>query len=279
MSVSAIITLDSRRLKKKTGKYPVKLLVTFDSEPKRFQTIYELTKEDYGKLTAPRVSVELQEIREKLKEIERSAGEAIKKLDPFTFEQFEKAYILHHPLFKRRKLKAKALPIVEDEFDYSPFVERFSIFKDDHSRPGTISITYFAYIKMLLREGRIGTAVSYHCSYQSIKKFRGNVRFSEITVSYLRQYEQWAKDNQISKSTIGIYLRSLRAVFNEAINEKIIGREKYPFGRKKYLIPTGKNIKKALKLEHIEQIYFYTPCCEGERSKRLLVALLFGKRH
>ncbi|MDQ3846599.1 MAG: phage integrase SAM-like domain-containing protein, partial [Bacteroidota bacterium] len=266
MSISAIITLDSRRIKKTTGKYPLKLLVTFDSEPKRYQTIYELTKEEYSKLTASRVSVELQEIREKLKEIERTAAESIKKLDPFTFEEFEKAYILHHPLFKKRKLKTKNLANVADNFDYSPFVERFSIFKEDHSRPGTISTTYFSYIKMLLREGRIGTALSYHCSYQSLKKFRGNVRFSEITVSYLRQYEQWAKDNNISKSTIGIYLRSLRAIVNEAINEKIISRDKYPFGRKKYLIPTGRNIKKALKLDHIEQIYLYVPTCESERK-------------
>ena len=58
----------------------------------------------------------------------------------------------------------------------------------------------------------------------------------------------------MAKATQGIYLRNLRAIFNEAIADGIISKEKcYPFGRRKYQIPTGRNIKKALKLEQIEK--------------------------
>ena len=45
MSVSTTITLDKRRVKQKTGKYPVKLLVTYEREPMRYQTIYELSED------------------------------------------------------------------------------------------------------------------------------------------------------------------------------------------------------------------------------------------
>ena len=62
-------------------------------------------------------------------------------------------------------------------------------------------------------------------------------------------YEIWLKSQDISKTTIGIYLRPLRAVFNEAIEAKIIRRETcYPFGKRKYRIPSSKKVKKALEL-------------------------------
>lgn len=66
MSVSIVITLDTRRLKQKTGKYPIKLLVTYESEPRRYQTIYDLTEAEYENLSATRVSDQMQKIRDSL---------------------------------------------------------------------------------------------------------------------------------------------------------------------------------------------------------------------
>jgi hypothetical protein len=53
------------------------------------------------------------------------------------------------------------------------------------------------------------------------------------------------KANGLSKSTIGIYLRPLRAIYNEAIEAGFAkGDKSYPFGRRKYQIPSGRNVKK-----------------------------------
>ena len=110
----------------------------------------------------------------------------------------------------------------------------------------------------MLQEERIGTALSYKDSYNSIKKFKGNVLFTDITASYLHQYKNWMLKRGCLKTTVGIKLRPLRTIFNEAIEMGIIKREKcYPFGRRKYQIPTGRNIKKALTEEHISIIYYY----------------------
>jgi hypothetical protein len=46
-------------------------------------------------------------------------------------------------------------------------------------------------------------------------------------------------------TTIGMSLRALRAIFNIAKKDGIITDEQYPFGRNKYQIPEGRNIKKA----------------------------------
>ena len=49
-----------------------------------------------------------------------------------------------------------------------------------------------------------------------------------------------------SRTTVSIYLRALRTVFNTAIADKEIDAENYPFGKRKYQVPSVKNVKKSL---------------------------------
>jgi integrase/recombinase XerD len=281
MSVSIVMTLDTRRVKMKTGKYPVKLLVTFGREPRRYQTIYDLTESEYENLSASRVSEPMQKIRGSLKLIKRKAEDAATALNPFSFEDFEKGFVFDNPLLRQRKHITKAAAVGytrPDDFDYRPYYKKFPLLKAPIPDPGTFGFTFLSYIKKLIQQGRVGTAICYHCSYKSFIRFRGEVRFTDVTVSYLYQYEQWTKQGGMAKVTQGIYLLNLRAIFNEAIADGIISKEKcYPFGRRKYQIPTGRNIKKALKLEQIEKIYYYEPACENERrAKAFWLFCYFG---
>lgn len=109
-------------------------------------------------------------------------------------------------------------------------------------------------------------------------QFRSNVLFAEVTVSFLHQYEKWMLKKGRSRTTIGIKLRNLRAVFNEAIAVGIIRKEKcYPFGKRKYQIPTGKNTKKALEQDDIAKIYFYEPASSVlQKAKDVWLFLYFG---
>ena len=280
MSVTICVTLDTRRVKKRTGKYPVKLLVTYERDPQRYQTIYDLTKEEYGSLSAPNVSEKLRKIRDDVKRIKREAEVATDKIKPFSYQDFEKDYILNNPLFRQRKfIKAvHRCSVTKDKFDYTPFYKKFPILKEEITEPGTFGFVYLQYIRKLLQEGRIGTASNHHSSYQSLKKFRGNLLFSDITVSYLKEYENWMKANDKSKTTIGIYIRTLRTIFNEADAAGFIKKEKcYPFGRRKYLIPKTKNTKKSLVIDDISRIYYYKPTCDSEwRARDYWLFLYFG---
>jgi integrase len=72
-----------------------------------------------------------------------------------------------------------------------------------------------------------------------------------------------------SPNTIGMRIRALRAIFNEAIEMKIIKRENcYPFGKRRYQIPAGRNLKKALSKEEIARIYYYNTDVEDIRRAR-----------
>jgi len=268
MSASAIISLDTRRIKK-TGKYPVQLLVTFHSQPKRYQTIYDLTQEEFDKLSASRVSEKFKVIRESLKEIQRTAEGKIKSLQPFSFQEFEKDYILNNSFFHQRKyIRASSVPVAY-EFNITEYERRFPIFKLPKPEPGTILATCLYYINKLLSEHRIRTAANYQTAYTTISRFRGNVRFIDIDVAFLKQMEAWMMDQEYSKTTVGIYTRLLRVMFNEAIFQGIITREKYyPFGRRKYQCPSSRNTKKALTLEDVGKLYFYEPVCEEERKAK-----------
>ncbi|MBD0332972.1 MAG: site-specific integrase [Chitinophagaceae bacterium] len=265
MSVAIAIILDTRRIKE-NKKYPVKLRVNYQRVTNYYPTIFDLSEEDYQKLSATRISQELQTVRDKLKQIERGALNALEKLKPFSFQAFEKSFVLGNPLFKQRKIKALAVEVhSEDGFDYSPYQKKFPILEETNAKPLTLTWAYLQYIWKLVREGRISSAVAYHCSYVSLKRFKSNVSLIDITPSFLHAYEQFARTGGISKTTIGIYLRPLRAVFNDVIDKGLLSKETaYPFGRRKYQIPTAKKVKKALDLEDVERIYNYQ--CSKENS-------------
>ena len=256
MSVHIGIVLDGRAVKK-NNKYPVKLRVTLNRKTKYYPTVFDLSKEDYGKLNAKRVTAELDKVRASLHAIEIDAKNIALQMDPFTLAEFEREFVSQNRLLRYRTPKDQ-LEETTDKFNYSSYFKKFPILQEMGILSGTLSSGYLRYIKRLLPEGRISTAVSYHASYMSLKKFSLPERYAEITPSFLAQYEQWLLNQGLSKSTIGIYIRPLRCIFNEAIIDGIIKKEKcYPFGRRKYQIPTGRNIKKALSMTEVEKIYYY----------------------
>jgi integrase len=80
-----------------------------------------------------------------------------------------------------------------------------------------------------------------------------------------------------SLATTGIYLRNLRAIMNEAIENKIIPKEAYPFGKSKklYTIPKKGNKAEPLKQSDIAAIYNYQPKNGSESYARDLWVFAF----
>jgi len=265
MLASLSVILDTRRIKSKTSKYPLKLRVTYDRKSRYYPTIYDLKEEEFAKLGAPNTRADLKVIRGKLKEIERSAETAAKDIFPFSFADFEKEFVLNNPSFLQRKAITDVKVEGNYGYDVSQYAHRFPIFKELTMPAGTILVTFRSYIDKLLRADRIGSAVCYQTSYYSFERFRGNVRFTDVTVDYLNDYERWMLNQNYSKTTIGIYVRSLRCIFNESIEEGIVKREKYPFGRRRYQVPTSRNVKKSLTLDDVSKIYYYQPACQQEQ--------------
>ena len=220
--VTVNIFHDLRRVKK-NNLYPVKVRVTFDRRSKYMETGIDLSKEDFEKLSSRRISKELLDIKENLLELEAKANSIIKIVRPFNF------------------------PV---------FIEKFKQKTYDATYVETL---YVEIIDKLMAQCRVGTADNYKSSLQSLLLFKKNLRFEDVSDTFLFRYETWMLERGRSITTVGIYCRCLRAIFNEAIYRKIISLDYYPFGKRKYQMPVSKNIKKALKLQDIGKIYFYQP--------------------
>jgi integrase len=250
------IVLDTRSVRP-DKTLPLKLRVTFERKPRVFgikiklddgTEIDSISKSDFEnvKNKKKKEPEKFTEIREKLSFIETEAREIIKKLDPFTFNTFR---------------------------------DKFAGYKKA-SEPGNVFLKYDEKIKKLEENSQLGSASNYDLSLKSLKTFIKSTTgkdpeklyFKDITVNWLRKYQTYMTSDKTSlqedgtikikpgltETTVGFYLRALRAVFHRAINDKEIDATVNPFGLNEddlYQIPTGDNVKKALIKDDLKKLF------------------------
>jgi len=249
MKTTIVTVLDTRH-EKKSGVYPIKLRVTFQRTQKYYPVGADLTKDEFKLLeTLSQVKGIDSALKRKLKEAalkcevaKSKAYEAISKMPHFTFRLFEKKFL-------------SGQTSADSVYQY-----------------------YDDTINRLKAEGRIGTAGNYGSSLSSLKVFSPKLLLRDVTADFLKEYESWLMSQGKSVSTVGIYLRPLRAVINQAIEDGLFPRENYPFGKRRYQIPSSKNIKKALTLEEIGLIMQYDapPGTWYEKARDVFLFSYFG---
>ncbi|TKT94167.1 site-specific integrase [Dyadobacter frigoris] len=216
-----LVVLDDRR-EKSDGTFPLKLRVTYDRKRKYINIGIDLSKEDFNKINTSKLN-HLKDAKVKIKLLETKAENIYKGMTDFSITAFE-TLLLEKP---------------------------------EEIKPSDVYSLLSKYISQLKSEDRHSTASSYECALNSLKKFKTKLNFEEITPEFLNAYERFMVSDGKSLTTVGIYLRSLRTVYNQAIESKLIKQEFYPFKKSKFQIPAGRNIKKALILSDIEKIFSY----------------------
>lgn len=242
------IFLDTRRAKA-NKKFPVKLRV-FTPHPRKqklYPTKFEFIEKDFESIwetAKPREENKI--IRKQIEKIEEKAVETAKKIKPFDFEQFEK-------LLYRKK---------GDGDNAFYFYDKIIAELEANNRYGTAS--NYSLSKRSLIE---------FMKYQKVEK-QDNLMFSDISVKWLTKYEDYMLDTlKRSETTVSMYLRALRTIFNSAISDKSIDVEVYPFRRNKqeknkYIIPEGGNAKKALDKAQLKKLFEAPPLTpEQEKAK------------
>lgn len=224
------IIIDSRR-PKKSGKYPIKLRITFSREQKYYPLGFDLSLEEFEiiqsntnikKIPSPGLRRQYSDYKLKVDQAIVKANQIIDKLPDFSFKLFEKS------LNQNQRTN-------ETVYDY-----------------------YLDTIDQLRKDGRVGTADNYQSSMNSLKGFSPKLNLIDVSMEFLKSYEQWLLTKGKSISTVGIYLRPLRAIMNTAISQGMISRDAhYPFGKSKYQIPSSKNTKKALTIDEVGKLYNY----------------------
>ena len=70
-------------------------------------------------------------------------------------------------------------------------------------------------IKLLNEAGRVTTASSYNSAIRNIQKFTSkDLKFSEVTVDWLKKYEAYLLEEERTLTTIRIYMICLRSILN-----------------------------------------------------------------
>lgn len=236
MAPKTSIILDTRRALQ-SGTYPIKLRVTYKRTQKYYPTEFSATKVEFEKYMGRLPKGNDKQIRMALDLIEQKANAVIAQLELFDFNQFQKKF------YKNDQLRA-------DVYAY-----------------------YDTAIKEYLQNEQIGTASNYTCSKNALKRYKDKLAFWEITPEFLRAFEKHLITDGKSISTVGIYLRPLKAIINRAIADGTIPKDFiYPFGNKtalKYQIPTSKNTKKALDINEIKSLFEYEAKPESWEERAL----------
>ena len=160
-------------------------------------------------------------------------------------------------LEKTKEVMDKMVKFEAENKDYSPvsLLEK----RKAAQQSLTVQSLFSEYIEQLKQENRIGYALSVKQVFNSLKEFtKGkNLYFSDITNNWLKRYEIWQRNKNLAENTIGIRFRTLRMIYNLAIERKIVSAEDYPFRTYKVSKLHQETAKRSITKEEIHKIIDY----------------------
>ncbi|MDL2223057.1 site-specific integrase [Bacteroidales bacterium OttesenSCG-928-M11] len=129
-------------------------------------------------------------------------------------------------------------------------------------------------IKQLEKDGRLKYASTFKELKASMIDYCKDldIYFSDIDVQWLKGYEAWLKLKGLSLNSIGVRFRTLRVLYNKALDENMVRQDDYPFKVYKVSKLHEETAKRSITKNDIEQIITYK--CEG-KYKRLSVDLFY----
>lgn len=218
--------LDTRRSNTK-GEHPIRIRIIHKGIVRDYGTKQSATSDQFERIVAKRPQGTEADIKIAVIELLDRAYGIVQSVDPFSFSSFNDLY-----LNKRNNDLSNVYNWYEDK------------------------------IRQLKENGQLGTAITYNYSMESLISYTGNdkLRFDDINIKFLENFEKWMTSEGKSPTTIGIYLRPLRHIINLAIDHPSNLVKEYPF--KNYKIPTPRSIKKALSKADLKAIYEY-PVLKG----------------
>ena len=123
----------------------------------------------------------------------------------------------------------------------------------------TVKEIFLGQIEFLETSKRKRYAESCKTVYNSLTEFNThlNICFSDIDTVWLKKYEAWLRNNNLAENTIGIRFRTLRMMYNVAIEEKCVDSQHYPFRTYKVSKLQKATAKRAITKADIQKIINY----------------------
>ena len=165
-----------------------------------------------------------------------------------------KDFILKIILDKEVEYQKQVLELKADnrEFTASTLIETKA-----KKRVKSVSEYYVELIDELKSLNKIGNAKVYGDSFCSLKNFTNkklDIPFSHIDMNFLKRYEKWLRQKNYAETSLSLLFRTLRSVYNKAIDEKHAKRNNYPFNDFRISKFNTKTAKRAISKPEIMKI-------------------------
>lgn len=160
------------------------------------------------------------------------------------------------------KIKEYSAKIIElkatnQEFTSTTLVEKVCVNRVNRK---TVAEIFTSHINQLIASGRKSYALSIRQLYNSLIEFNRHldIPFAEMDVAWLKRYEVFLREKRLAENTIGIRFRTLRSIYNVAIEENAVSAELYPFKKFKVSKLHQETAKRALSKDDVEKVLNYT---------------------
>ncbi len=126
-------------------------------------------------------------------------------------------------------------------------------------------ITVFNFIDSLIEKylttGKIGNCKVYKDTKRELMNFRKkkDFEFSDINQLFLSKFETHFRLREIKENTMSVYFRTLRSIYNKAIEEGYVKKSDYPFNVFKVSKFDTTTQKRAIKKEELKAFINYQP--------------------
>jgi len=228
---------------------PVKLCITHKGVRKYYSIREEIKSKDWlfvtedsiEKITCNSPRGKYKDMRVEYDRIIKKVEKLIDDISTFSFHQFEQKYF-HE--------------VTEWDNVFAAMIHQIKLLKDEERFSYAMS---FESTMRAMKEFHQDKKYDFNCRKKVVTRYDTYLSgkpllFVDITPAWLKKFDRYLSNQKKKKSTIGIYCRNIRSLFNVAIKEHKVKAE-YPFH--KYKPKTATKRKIAMSAEEVSQIANY----------------------
>nr|WP_319510188.1 tyrosine-type recombinase/integrase [uncultured Draconibacterium sp.] len=234
----------------KDGLCPVRLKITHKGKRKYYSITDKLKNDEWAFLDDDQVKQykryvsnggrsKIRDVHDEYKRIQDEANSIIESLQQFSFNQFEEVF--NHNVTKWDNVFEALLSHIQDLKEQNRYGYSSSF---ESTLRAVKEFTEKKKFKFNDRKDKVETRTDFYLGGRRLL-------FIDVTPTWLKKFEAWMVNDGKSKSTIGIYMRNLRVIFNLVIKEHGVKAE-YPFIKHKPKTSSGN--KRALPASDISKI-------------------------
>lgn len=181
---------------------------------------------------------------------------------------------------KITEYNALVVDMMADRKEYTPQLLVQAVEHKNQSQ--TVAEMYSRLFEEMKKTERLGNLAVYKYSFNSLMSYTRNkldIPFRDIDCVWLKRYEEWLHARGCKNTTISQLFRTLRSVFNKAIEPEVIKQDAYPFNRFKINKFDLHTEKRAISKEDVQKILaldLSDSCSYMDMAKDLFLFSYFG---